>query len=139
MSGACGRSSASEGNPPVSGALESGSEGVETTSVRHVTDAEFDSVIAGTDKPVLVDLWAPWCGPCRRLGPIIDELARDFAGRAVITKINVDQNKKIPGRYRVQSIPTILIFHNGELKKTLVGLQRKETLADILTQLHANK
>jgi len=76
----------------------------------------------------LVDFWAPWCGPCRRIGPIVEELAQEYEGRAKILKMNVDENQKTPMEYGIMGIPTLLIFKNGELVDTMVGLQSKDTL-----------
>ncbi|HPQ41636.1 MAG TPA: thioredoxin [bacterium] len=104
-------------------------------SVIHVTDAGFDALIGNTDTPVLVDLWAPWCAPCRRIGPIIDDLAREYSGRVVIAKMNVDENKIVPARYRIRGIPTILMFREGKLQSTLVGLQTRSTLKDAIDDL----
>lgn len=104
-------------------------------SVIHVNDAGFDTLIANTNAPVLVDLWAPWCAPCRRMSPIIDDLAREYSGRAVIAKMNVDENKMVPARHKIRGIPTVLIFKNGTLRETVVGLQTKSAFKKILDQL----
>ncbi|MBP7963999.1 MAG: thioredoxin [Caldilineaceae bacterium] len=87
-----------------------------------LTDRNFDQIIAGK-QPVLVDFWAPWCGPCRMVAPTIEEMARDFAGRAVVGKLNVDENQDTSQRYRIMSIPTLGIFKNGKLVDQMVGVQ----------------
>jgi thioredoxin len=92
-----------------------------------VTDANFDQVIADS-RPVLVDFWAAWCGPCRMIAPAIEELARDSQGRYVVAKLNVDENKRTSGRYRIESIPTMLIFKSGQVLDRMVGLQPKQVI-----------
>ena len=87
-----------------------------------LTDRNFDQIIAG-DQPVLVDFWAPWCGPCRMVAPTIEEIARDFAGQAVVGKLNVDENQDTSQRYRIMSIPTLGIFKKGKLVDQMVGVQ----------------
>ena len=99
------------------------------------TDQNFDSDVMKSDKPVLVDFWAVWCGPCRMQGPIVEELAKDFAGKAVIGKMNVDEQPNIPQQFGIMSIPTIMIFHKGQMVKQFVGVQSKETLAGELKKL----
>ena len=97
-----------------------------------LTDGNFEQTI-NAGKPVLVDFWAEWCGPCRRIAPIIDELAADFEGRAVIGKMNVDENPSIPtSRFQVRGIPTILLLKNGQLEETVVGLASKQDLARMI-------
>ncbi|HNE29571.1 MAG: thioredoxin [Saprospiraceae bacterium] len=92
------------------------------------TDASFETEVLGSDKVTLVDLWAEWCGPCKAMNPIIEELASQFEGRAVIGKLNVDDNPEVPTQFSVRGIPTFLIFKNGELKAKLVGMQTKQVL-----------
>ena len=95
---------------------------------------DFDEVIAAGTQPVLVDFWAPWCGPCQALGPVIDEISSEQAGNAVVAKVNVDEAKELAVRYQIRSIPTLLVFKNGELVERLQGVQSKER---ITAALHA--
>lgn len=95
------------------------------------TEAAFDALIAG-DTPVLVDFWAPWCGPCRMIGPFIEELAEDFADRAKVAKVNVDEATALAARYQVMTIPTILIFKGGEILEKSVGSKPKKEFAQML-------
>ncbi len=95
--------------------------------VKTFTDDNFDQESkAGL---VLVDFWAEWCGPCRRLAPTVDALASEYDGRAIVAKMNVDENPNVPGRFAIRGIPTLLLFKNGQLAETIVGLQSKEVIA----------
>ena len=98
--------------------------------VLHLSDDEFDNTILTADVPVLVDFWAPWCGPCRMLSPIIEELAEDYAGKVVFAKVNTDENPATPGKFDVMSIPTLLLFKQGQLIDRAVGMRPKPALKD---------
>ena len=97
-----------------------------------ITDENFQEVVLNSDKPVLVDFWATLCGPCRTVGPIVDELATELEGRAVVGKVNVDSNSDTPLTYEIRSIPTLLIFKNGEIVDKLVGAVPKSQLLEKL-------
>ena len=100
-----------------------------------VTDASFDEVVLKSDKPVLVDFGAEWCGPCRTLGPIIEELATEYEGRVVVGKVDVDNNQEFTAKYGVRNIPTVLMFKDGEVVGRQVGVASKKTYTDFLDSL----
>lgn len=93
-----------------------------------VNDSNFNQIVINSDKPVLVDFWATWCGPCRMVAPIVDELATEYEGKAVITKCDVDSSSEVPLKYGIRNIPTILFFKNGELKDKIVGATTKSVI-----------
>lgn len=93
-----------------------------------ITDANFDEIIA-SDQPVMIDFWAEWCGPCKMIGPIVEELAGEFEGKAVIGKLDVQENSQIPARFGVRNIPTLLFFKNGQLVDKQVGVVPKAILS----------
>jgi thioredoxin 1 len=96
-----------------------------------VTDANFDSEVLKSDKPVLVDFWAPWCGPCVQLSPVIDQIADATVGRAKITKVNVDDNQQLAAKYRVNSIPALLVFKDGQFKEQLSTRSKGDIVAKL--------
>lgn len=104
------------------------------SQVLHTTDATFEADVLRSDIPVLVDFWAPWCGPCKMIAPVLDELAPEFAGKAKIVKINVDENQLVAGQFGVRSIPTLLLMKNGEVVATQVGALPKGQLTNFINQ-----
>ena len=104
------------------------------SEVLHINDADFETAVVQSDIPVLVDFWAPWCGPCKMIAPILDEIGAEFAGKAKIVKINVDDNQLVAGQFGIRSIPTLLLFKNGQLVATQVGALPKNQLAAFINQ-----
>ena len=100
-----------------------------SSKIKHVTDTTFNSEVLEYSLPVLVDYWAEWCGPCKMIGPIIDESADSYADRLSVAKINVDENQAVPSRYHVRGIPTLMLFKNGEVVATKVGALSKSQLS----------
>ena len=97
-----------------------------------ITDATFDEVVLKSDKPVLVDFWAAWCGPCRMVGPIIEEVGQEYEGKAVVGKVDVDANQQFAAKYGVRNIPTVLVFKGGEVVNRQVGVAPKKTYTDAI-------
>lgn len=104
------------------------------SEVLHINDADFESVVVNSDIPVLLDFWAPWCGPCKMIAPVLDELAPEFAGKVKIVKMNVDDNQVTPAQFGVRSIPTLLLIKNGQIVATQVGALPKTQLANFINQ-----
>ena len=104
------------------------------SEVLHINDADFESVVVNSDIPVLLDFWAPWCGPCKMIAPILDEIAPEFAGKVKIVKMNVDDNQATPAQFGVRSIPTLLLIKNGQVVATQVGALPKTQLANFINQ-----
>jgi thioredoxin 1 len=100
--------------------------------VQTLTDANFEQTVNHTNQPILVDFWAEWCGPCRRLAPTVDELANDYNGRVVVAKMNVDENPATPMRFSIRGIPTLLLFKGGQLVEQVVGLADKDSLKKMI-------
>ena len=97
--------------------------------VTHASDKTFRSLVLDSPEPVLVDFWAEWCGPCKQVGPVVEQLAREFSGQARMVKLDVDKNPKTAARYSIRSIPTLMVFKGGEAVSTLVGAQSKRELS----------
>ena len=104
------------------------------SEVLHSSDATFVADVVNSDVPVLLDFWAPWCGPCKMIAPILDDLAVEFAGKVKIVKINIDDNQATPAQFGVRSIPTLLLFKDGEPVATQVGALPKNQLAAFINQ-----
>ena len=100
--------------------------------IQHTSDAAFDSDVLKADKPVLVDYWAEWCGPCKMIAPILDEVSKDYDGRLKIAKMNVDENRDVPAKFGIRGIPTLMLFKNGNVEATRVGALSKSQLTAFL-------
>ena len=100
-----------------------------------ITDSNFEDTVLKSDMPVLVDFWAAWCGPCRMVGPIIDELSEEYEGKAVVGKVDIDSNQQYAAQFGVRNIPTVLVFKNGELVDRKVGVSSKNDYAQALDSL----
>ena len=101
-------------------------------NITHVTDSSFDSEVLSADVPVLVDFWAEWCGPCKMIAPILDEIATEYAGKVKVCKIDVDANSDTPAKFSVRGIPTLMIFKGGNAEATKVGAISKSQLAEFI-------
>ena len=100
-----------------------------SNAILHVTDATFDSEVLQSATPVLVDYWAEWCGPCKMIAPILEDVARDYAGKLKVAKLNIDENQATPPKYGIRGIPTLMLFKNGAVEATKVGALSKSQLA----------
>ena len=102
--------------------------------IKHVSDASFEADVLQADKPVLVDYWAEWCGPCKMIAPILDDVSNSYAGKLQVAKMNVDENRDIPAKFGIRGIPTLMLFKNGELAATKVGALSKAQLMAFIDQ-----
>lgn len=100
-----------------------------------ITDSNFQETVLNSDKPVVVDFWATWCGPCRMVGPVIDEISKEYEGKAVVGKLNIDDNQEFAAKYGVRNIPTVLVFQKGEVVGRHVGVAPKATYAEAIDTL----
>lgn len=103
-----------------------------STAVMEVTDSNFDQDVLKSDQPVLVDFWAAWCGPCKAIAPLVDEVAEAYQGKAKVMKMDVDKNSSTPMRYNVRGIPTLLVFKGGQVKEQIVGYVGKDAIESAL-------
>ena len=97
--------------------------------IHYVTDATFEAEVLQSEQPVLVDYWAEWCGPCKMISPILDEIATEYAGKLKVAKVNIDDNQETPAKYGIRGIPTLMVFKNGNIEATKVGALSKSQLA----------
>jgi thioredoxin 1 len=106
---------------------------METESfVKHATDRDFDAMVINSETPALVDFWAPWCGPCRAIAPVLEDLAKDYSGKVNIIKVNVDENPITAHEYSVRSIPMLIVFDKGQARESILGSRPKEHLSALI-------
>ena len=103
-----------------------------------LTDATFDAEVVNSDLPVLVDFWAPWCGPCKMVAPIVEEIAGEYEGKVKVGKVNTDDNQQIATKYGIMSIPTLMIFKGGEVSERIIGAQSKQFITEKLNSVLGN-
>jgi thioredoxin 1 len=101
-------------------------------NIKHVTDESFEPEVLKSDVPVLVDYWADWCGPCKAIAPVLEEVAKDYAGKLKVAKLNVDENQEVPKKYGIRGIPTLMLFKNGNIEAQKVGALSKSQLTAFL-------
>jgi thioredoxin 1 len=107
-------------------------QGIMAVKPFDISDKDFDGEVLSSNEPVLVDFWAPWCGPCKMVAPVLEEIAGDYEGRVKVVKVNVDENAGTASRYSIMSIPTMMLFKNGAAVETIVGFRKKEDLSGII-------
>ncbi len=100
--------------------------------IKHVSDASFEADVLKSGTPVLVDYWAEWCGPCKMIAPLLDEVSKDYSGRLQIAKMNVDENRDVPAKFGIRGIPTLMLFKDGQLAATKVGMLSKSQLTSFI-------
>ena len=103
-------------------------------TIKHISDASFDDDVVKSSTPVLVDYWAEWCGPCRMIAPILDEVSKEYQGRLTVTKMNVDENQATPAKFGIRGIPTLMVFKNGAVVGTKVGAVSKSQLTSFIEE-----
>ena len=117
------------------GRAELAKEEATVADVMQVTDASFEGEVLKSDVPVLIDFWAPWCGPCKAIAPVVEELAKEYAGRLKVVKMNVDDNPQTPSRYGVRGIPNLILFKGGQVSDQIIGAVPKAQLVKAITQV----